>query len=115
MPAATSIELYTLRDACAHDFRAVLRRLGEIGFVGVETAGLNGLTGDEVRATLDEWGLVASSAHVNLAAPDEFARALEEHAALGCSTVVVPVLPPKWFADRDAIKKGADALNRAHE
>jgi sugar phosphate isomerase/epimerase len=115
MPAATSIQLYTLRDACAHDFRAVLRRLGEIGFVGVETAGLNGLTGDEVRATLDECGLVASSAHVNLAAPDEFARALDEHAALGCSTVVVPVLPPKWFADRDAIKKGADALNRAHE
>jgi sugar phosphate isomerase/epimerase len=36
------------------------------------------------------------------------------HAALGCSTVVVPVLPPKSFAARDAIRKGADALNRAN-
>jgi sugar phosphate isomerase/epimerase len=115
MAAPTSIQLYTLRDACARDFRAVLRRLGEIGYVGVETAGLHGLTATEVRATLDECGLVASSAHVNLAAPDDFSRALDEHAALGCSTVVVPVLPPKSFAGRDAIRKGADALDRANE
>ena len=115
MTAATSVQLYSLRDECAVDFRAVLRRLGEIGFVGVETAGLNGLSGDEVRQTLDDAGLVASSAHVNLAPADDFARALDEHAALGCSTVVVPVLAPKAFADLDAIRRGADHLNRAHE
>jgi sugar phosphate isomerase/epimerase len=68
-----------------------------------------------MRATLDDCGLVASSAHVNLAASDEFARALDEHAPLGCATVVVPVLPPKSFTDRDAIARGADALNRAND
>jgi len=114
MAAATSVQLYSLREQCAVDFRAVLRRLGEIGFVGVETAGFHGLTGAEVRATLDDAGLVASSAHINLAADDDFARALDEHAALGCSIVVVPVLAPKSFADLDAIRRGAEHLNRVH-
>jgi len=37
MTADTSIQLYTLRDEAAVDFRAVLMRLGAIGYVGAGT------------------------------------------------------------------------------
>ena len=115
MTADTSIQLYTLRDAAAADFRAVLMRLGAIGYVGVELAGFNGLTPSELRGALDDAGLTLSSAHVDLAKPDEFEAALDEHQALGCDTVVVPMLPPKGFADLDAIRIAADRLNAANE
>ena len=40
--APISIQLYTLREECAKDFFGVLRTLAEIGYAGVETAGLHG-------------------------------------------------------------------------
>jgi sugar phosphate isomerase/epimerase len=115
MIADVSVQLYSLRAESDVDFRAVLARLGEIGFVGVETAGFHGLTAAEVRSALDAAGLVASSAHVGLARPDDFERALDEHQDLGCSVVVVPTIPPKLFADLDRVRTAADRLNVANE
>jgi sugar phosphate isomerase/epimerase len=115
MTAGVSIQLYTLREECAVDFRAVLARLGSIGFVGVETAGFNGLTPAEVRTTLDDAGLVASSAHVGMAKPDAFEAALDEHQPLGCDTVVIPALAPQSFADLDGIRKAADLINATNQ
>jgi sugar phosphate isomerase/epimerase len=115
MTADVSIQLYSLREEAAVDFRAVLARLGRIGFVGVETAGFHGLTGAEVRRTLDDAGLVASSAHVGLAKRDDYDRALDDHQELGCSTVVIPALGPASFADLDAIRAAADLVNATNE
>jgi len=115
MTADVSIQLYSLREESAVDFRAVLARLGTIGFVGVETADFHGLTGGEVRAALDDSGLVASSAHVGLAKPDDYAAALDAHQALGCDTVVIPALAPKSFVDLDRIHAAADLINAANE
>jgi sugar phosphate isomerase/epimerase len=115
MTEATSIQLYSLRDECAVDFRAVLARLGTIGFVGVETAGFHGLTGAEVRGALDDAGLTTSSAHVGLAKPDAYEAALDEHQDLGCDTVVIPALAPASFADLDGIRKAADLVNATNE
>jgi sugar phosphate isomerase/epimerase len=115
MAAATSIQLYSLRDECADDFRAVLARLGAIGFVGVETAGFHGLTGAEVRRALDDAGLTTSSAHVGLAKRDAYEAALDEHQELGCDTVVIPALAPASFADLDSIRTAADLVNTTNE
>jgi sugar phosphate isomerase/epimerase len=115
MTADVSIQLYSLRDEAAVDFRAVLARLGRIGFVGVETAGFHGLTGAEVRRALDDAGLVTSSAHVGLAKPDAYERALDDHQALGCAMVVIPALAPASFADLDAIRAAADVINATNE
>jgi sugar phosphate isomerase/epimerase len=114
MTADTSIQLYTLRDEAAVDFRAVLARLGAIGFVGVEVGGFNGLSAAELRTALDDSGLVLSSAHVGLAKPDEYEAALDEHQVLGCDTVVIPALAPKSFADLDAIRAAADIVNASN-
>jgi sugar phosphate isomerase/epimerase len=115
MTADISIQLYTLRDEAAADFRAVLMRLGEIGYVGVETAGFHDMTPAELRSTLDEAGLALSSAHVGLAKPDEFEAALDEHQAVGCDRVVIPMLTPKAFVDLDGIRVAADRINAANE
>jgi sugar phosphate isomerase/epimerase len=111
MAADVSIQLYTLREEAAVDFRAVLTRLGTIGFVGVELAGFHDLPPTELLRTLDDAELKLSSAHVGLAKADEYEAALDDHQALGCDTVVIPALGPKSFADLEAIRAAADLIN----
>ena len=112
-PAPISVQLYSLRDQAATDFPGVLTRLGEIGFVGVELAGLHGMGTAEFNSVIGDAGLVVSSAHVGNASPDAFNTALDDVQAVGCDTAVVAFLPPATFADADEISRAADAMNAA--
>lgn len=109
------VQLYSLREEAAADLPAVLERLGSKGFVGVEFAGFYGLSSSEVGRALERTGLEAASAHVGLAEPDQFAAALDEHALVGCTTVVIPAAFEPGFGDLDAVKGTADLVNRANE
>lgn len=58
-----SVQLYTVREEAEKDFVGVLRRIAAMGYVGVEFAGMYGMTPEAVRAVLDAVGLEASSSH----------------------------------------------------
>ena len=62
-PIPISIQLYSVRDIAKANFPAVLEKIADIGYVGVEFAGLHGMTPAEVKKVLDRVGLVASSSH----------------------------------------------------
>jgi sugar phosphate isomerase/epimerase len=109
------VQLYSLREEAAVDFPAVLGRVGEMGFVGVEFAGFSGLSAGEVVRALEGTGLQVASAHVGLAEPDQFAAALDDHAAIGCDTVVIPAAARAGFGDLDQVKGTADLVNAANE
>lgn len=115
-PAAPiSVQLYSLREQAATDFPGVLRRLGEIGFVGVELAGFHGLSVVEFNSVIAEAGLVVSSAHLGDVSPDAFNAALDDIQAVGCDTAVQAFLPPAVFTDTDEIARCAEALNVAND
>jgi sugar phosphate isomerase/epimerase len=105
-----SVQLYSLREASEQDFPAVLRHLGATGFVGVELAGLHGLTTEQFTAIVHEAGLVVSSSHVG-ASPDVLLGSLDECQAVGCDTAILAFLPPENFATLDAIKGSAELIN----
>ena len=52
-----SLQLYTVREQTARDIPGTLRRLAEIGYTAVETAGFGGLSPQELRRALDDLGL----------------------------------------------------------
>lgn len=108
-----SVQLYSLREQTQHDFPAVLRRLGEAGFVGVELAGFNHLTPGEFAIVVEDADLVVSSAHV--AAGPDFERSVQDVISVGCTIVVIPFVPADGFATKDAIKHTADMLNASNE
>ena len=109
-----SVQLYSLRNEAATNFESVLRRLGEIGFVGVELAGFHDLTPQRYATIVKESGLVTSSAHLTDLTPDGFNTALDEIQAIGCDIAVCAFMPPERFADLGAIQASADALNKAN-
>ena len=59
-----AIQLYSVRDDMAADFEGTLKKIKELGYDGVEFAGLHGKTAAEVKKICDEIGLVPISAHV---------------------------------------------------
>jgi sugar phosphate isomerase/epimerase len=63
-PPALGIQLYTLRERLARDFRGTLAALRTIGYRQVETAGLLNQEPASFRAALDAAGLSAPSGHI---------------------------------------------------
>ena len=85
------LQLYSVRDAMAQDFKGTLQQVKAMGYDGVEFAGLFNNTPEQVKAMCEEIGLVPISAHVPLA--DMLAdvdKVIADYKAVGCKYIVVP-------------------------
>ena len=69
MSFPVALQLYSVRDNLEKDFEGTLKKVKELGFQGVEFAGLYGHDADTVKNLLEEIGLCAVSAHITI---DEF-------------------------------------------
>ncbi|HUU34446.1 MAG TPA: hypothetical protein VMW48_10300, partial [Vicinamibacterales bacterium] len=72
-----ALQLYTLREIAAKDFIGVLEQVAEIGYAGVEPAGLQGHKAGDIRRVLDDLGLVCPSAHMPLATRDNLGEIVD--------------------------------------
>lgn len=110
MPAI-AIQLYTLRDV-DQSYPDLLRRVAEAGFDGVEFAyRVTEEDPTEVAAVLEETGLAAAGAHVEIdRLEDDLDGTLEVYETIGCSDIVVPWLDAKHFESPDAIDAAGDRL-----
>lgn len=115
MTVPISVQLYTLREEAQKDFPGVIARLGQIGYAGVETAGLHDLSPAEFRRCIDDAGLEVSAAHVQMITEKNADQVFEEQETLGNRDLVVAFLPPEFFKDADSTQRVADKLNTAHE
>lgn len=86
-----ALQLYSVRDDMAADFEGTLRKVRELGYDGVEFAGLHGRQPAEVRRLLAENGLAAVSAHVPI---DELAADIPgvvgAYKEIGCAYIALP-------------------------
>ena len=91
--ALIGYQLYSAREDCARDLFGVLKELKKLGYDCVEFAGFYGHTPEEIRAMLDETGLIAISDHVPFAQieKDMFA-VVSDHLKIGCKYIAVPYL-----------------------
>jgi sugar phosphate isomerase/epimerase len=105
-------ELYTLR-ACLGDADAIaasLRRVREIGYEGVELAGLGPIEPARLRELLDGLGLVACSAHVRWERlRDETDAAIADCRTWGCEHVAIPFAPPEYRDAEGYARLGVEA------
>ena len=81
--------LFILREECSKDLPAVLEKLAQIGYEGIEFLGFFGHKPADIKSKLDSCGLEAVGNHV---AFDEFAqhtdKVIDEHKELGCGYIV---------------------------
>lgn len=87
------LQLYTIRDAMANDFEGSLKYVSELGYNGVEFAGIFGKSADEVKELCAKYNLIPISAHVSIMEMDTVPEVFETYAKIGCKYIVVPYLP----------------------
>jgi sugar phosphate isomerase/epimerase len=90
-----ALQLYTVRSKTETDMLGTLRELAGMGFTAVEFAGLKGYSAREIKATLDEVGMIAMGAHIPYERfQHQLDGVLEEMTTLGAQHAVVPWLQP---------------------
>ncbi len=108
------LQLYTVRAALAADFDSTLARVAAIGYREVEFAGYFGHIARQVRAKLDEVGLVSPSAHVSLDATGAgWEELLQDAHTIGQQYLVVASVGS--VRELDGYRRIAERFNRAGE
>ena len=92
-----ALQVYSVRDDAAADLENTLRKIKEMGYDGVEFAGLYGYEPDTVKNLCREVGLVPISAHVpfvDLMADTE--GLMEAYSRIGCRYIAIPYLTEEY-------------------
>ncbi|MGB0386223.1 MAG: sugar phosphate isomerase/epimerase family protein [Ardenticatenaceae bacterium] len=114
MPLPIAIQLYTIRDTLAKDFAAGVRKIAEMGYVGVETAGFPGTTAKEASKLFGELGLTVTSAHAPLPLGEQKNEVLDAIGELGCKRLVCPWVSPDHYQTLDLLKGTCERFNEAN-
>jgi len=109
-----ALQLYTLRQRSAENFFGVLREVAEIGYAGVELAGLFDHKVEEVRKVLDDLGLICASSDHPPVTAENLSQAVDFAGALGCTLFMGGWNRDDWQT-LDGVKRAADAYQQANE
>jgi sugar phosphate isomerase/epimerase len=96
------IQLYTLRSVASANLGGTLAQLAAIGYTEIEFAGFYNHPAAEVRGLLDQYGLTAPSAHIDIGQMEGAAAdaTFRDAKTVGLEWVTVPSLPR---GKRDAV------------
>ena len=106
------IQMFSLRASFEANPKKTLEKVAEIGYNGVEVAGLGCLSPVEYKAICDEFGLEIYSAHIgeNDLTDEKFDETVDMFKALGCKRAVLA-----WIKVPDniyGVKTVCDKFNR---
>lgn len=110
-----ALQLFTVRDDCAADFKSTVEQVARIGYKGVELAGnTGGMNAKELKAFLDGLGLTVAGSHVSIdAIVNGLDSAIEFAVEVGNKWIVCPYLGDEWRADAAGWVKTAKTLEAA--
>ena len=87
-----AIQMYSVRDAVAQDYRNALMQMGKLGYKKAELFGGMQPDAKTIRLWEDEAGLQISGTHTGAPAltKENIHKTIEDHHALGCDLLIVP-------------------------
>jgi len=114
MPLPLGLQLYSLREAAAKDFPGVLAKVADMGYAGVEFAGLHNLRAADVAKIVADLGMICVSGHMPCPDKTNVNQVVDDAKALGINYIVTG----GWidqFANADAIKAFAAKVEAGAE
>ncbi len=116
MKLSVAVQLYSVRDEMEKDFYGTIKLMKEIGYDGVEFAGLFEQNPEEIKAFCDEIGIVPISAHVPYYDMLENPEAvLADYAKIGCKYVAVPYLTEECRPGTDGFAATVEGIRKIGE
>jgi sugar phosphate isomerase/epimerase len=111
MKTPIALQLYTLRDLLAQDFEGTIRKVADLGYIGVETANMFGASPASAAKLFNQLGLTVTSAHSPPPLGDKKQEVIDTMGALNCRRLVIAWQPPEKYKSLDGIKSICDSLN----
>jgi sugar phosphate isomerase/epimerase len=106
-----ALQLYTLREQAKDgNHLAVIKKVAEMGYKGVEVAGFYEMTPREYRKVMDDHGLTITSNGGGIPKKEELPKLAETQKILGTPYYMCAWLPPEEYSTVDSIKRLADKL-----
>lgn len=104
-----ALQVYGVRDEAALDFAGTMQKIKDLGYQGVELAGLYGLPAEVIHESLNDASLAAISAHVPYAElTGDMEQTIDCYVTIGCKYIAIPFLD-------DADRPGAPGFERTIE
>jgi sugar phosphate isomerase/epimerase len=106
------IQLYTVRDNSAKDFKGTLKKVADIGYKYFEFAGYGDMNAGELNAFLEEIGAKTCGSHEGYEKFIDNADAvIEFNDAIGNPYITIPYMAERLRKSADQVKRVADNLN----
>lgn len=116
MKLPVAVQLYSVRDEMEKDFYGTIQKMKDLGYNGVEFAGLFGEEPSKIKAFCEEIGITPISAHVPyydmLAEPE---KVLSAYAEIGCKYVAVPYLNEECRPGTDGFDATVEGIRKIGE
>jgi sugar phosphate isomerase/epimerase len=113
MTAPIALQLYSVREQMAQDFNATVRKIAEMGYAGVETAGFPGTTPAEAGKLFRELGLHVVGAHSPLPLGDQRDSVIAAMQATNCRRIISGGIGAEHYQTLDAIRRACANFNAA--
>ena len=110
------LELYSVRNECKADFPGTIAQVAKIGYHGVEFAGYWGRSAKEIRALVDDHGLVTCGSHTPYEdlLPNKIDATIEFNQIIGNRFIICPWMVAKsraeWLAHAKLFNTLSDKL-----
>ncbi len=114
MALPVSVQLYSVREYAKKDFAATLKRIADIGYVGVQPAGFFNLRPSEFKKICDDLGLKIFGTHSPWGGRYGFTEQLDILGILGLDSLACGYGPDD-YKDLDAIRRTADKINELQD
>lgn len=105
-----ALQLYSVRDDLEKDFEGTLKRVKELGYDGVEFAGLYGNSPEKVKELCRKYGLTPISAHIPFVDMISNPDIIGDYKKIGCDYAVIPYLTEEY---RPGAPKFAEVIEGA--
>ncbi len=116
MKLPVAVQLYSVRDEMEKDFYGTIQQMKDLGYDGVEFAGLFGEDPEKIKAFCEEIGIIPISAHVPYYDMLENPEAvLSDYAKIGCKYVVVPYLTEECRPGTDGFAATVEGIRKIGE
>ncbi|WP_064505524.1 sugar phosphate isomerase/epimerase family protein [Defluviitalea phaphyphila] len=100
-----ALQVHSIREEAKKDFKKSMKSVKDMGYDGVELAGLYGYTPEYIKEHTDSIGLEIISAHVPYEEIiEDMKGTIEKYAFLGCEYIAVPYLEEDLRPGHDNFK-----------
>lgn len=105
------LQMYSLRDITGNDLKGALKQVADMGYKYIEFAGFFGHKAEDVKAWLDELGLVCSGTHTGAPAlqDDVLEETIAYHKTIGCKDLIIPGMD---WSTREKLEENIALINK---